>query len=127
MIDERYTALVKAAYEAQQAREGDTYKSLTSELATIDGELEALAAKREQAVASLESMDAAVVAAQEALQAHFRNQLVTLDPTKGAQWASEEITTLTAGNPEPATFHSINPFTADEFSSSRANGAYTED
>jgi len=52
-MTDRYTELVKQAYEAQQAREGERYQSLTSDLARIDADLEALAAKREQAVAAL--------------------------------------------------------------------------
>jgi hypothetical protein len=70
-MTDRYTELVKQAYEAQQAREGERYQSLTSDLARIDADLEALAAKREDAVAALESMDDAVEAAKEALDAYF--------------------------------------------------------
>ena len=115
-MTDRYTELVRQAYEAQQAREGERYQSLTSDLALIDADLEALAAKREGAVAALESMDDAVEAAKEALDAYF------------------------AGRDEDELFEDEKPFgyierpdqaavyePADEFSTPRANGAYAED
>ncbi len=71
---DRYTELVRQAYEAQQAREGERYQSLTSDLAQIDADLEALAAKREGAVAALESMDDAVEAAKDALVTYFSGE-----------------------------------------------------
>ena len=70
-MTDRYTELVKQAYEAQQAREGDGYVKLTTELTGIDADLEALSAKREATVAALEAMDDAVEAAKEALDAYF--------------------------------------------------------
>ena len=70
-MTDRYTELVKAAYEAQQAREGDGYKSLTGQLRGYEAEMENLATLREQTVAALEAMDDAVEAAKEALDAYF--------------------------------------------------------
>ena len=70
-MTDRYTELVKAAYEAQQAREGERYQALTSDLAKIDNDLRVTASLREATVLSLEAMDDAVEAAKEALDAYF--------------------------------------------------------
>ena len=123
MIDDRYTALVKAAYEAQQAREGEEYKAITANLANIDTKLEELKARREEAVLALESMDAAVVAAQEALQAHFAGSATPAapEPETPADEPSETVVDV------EQYFRPIFGTQADEFSSSRANGAYAED
>jgi len=105
-MTDRYTELVKQAYQAQQAREGERYQSLTSDLARIDADLEALAAKREDAVSALESMDDAIEAAKEALDAYFA----------GRDEADDEDTEL------------FEPMRAvDEFETAKANGAYADD
>ena len=70
-MTDRYTELVKAAYEAQQAREGEAYQALTAKLTDIDGQLRNLAYQRETTVVDLEAMDDAVEAAKEALDAYF--------------------------------------------------------
>ena len=70
-MTDRYTELVKQAYEAQQAIQGGPYQAYTSQLARIDADLEAMKAEREGVVAALEAMDDAVEAAKEALDAYF--------------------------------------------------------
>lgn len=113
-MTDRYTELVRQAYEAQQAREGERYQSLTSDLAQIDADLEALAAKREQAVAALESMDDAVEAAKDALVTYFSGEADDdlFEPVK------------------PDVSQYLDPWadhpSSDEFSTPRANGAYAE-
>jgi len=113
-MTDRYTELVKQAYEAQQAREGSSYQALTAELAQIDADLEALAGKREQAVAALEGMDDAVEAAKEALDAYFSGE------------ADDDMF-----EPEkPDVSQYLDPWadhpSSDEFSTPRANGALTD-
>ena len=82
MTDERYTALVKAAYEAQQAREGEVYQRLTAEVAEVDRladdlqaemdrRTEALRQRREAASAALEEMDDAVTVTRMDLDDYF--------------------------------------------------------
>jgi predicted nucleic acid-binding Zn-ribbon protein len=125
-MTDRYTELVKQAYEAQQAREGERYQALTAELAQIDADLEALAAKREGAVAALESMDDAVEAAKEALDAYFAGRdEEDADLFQEIADANELNTLRTAGmvyGSEPTLIR----VTDDEFSTPRANGAYAE-
>ncbi len=112
-MTDRYTELVKQAYEAQQAREGKRYQALTADLARIDADLEALAAKREEAVAALESMDDAVEATKEALDAYFAGR------DEGDERELFEDAPVDDVAFEPAAI-------ADEFATPRANGAYTE-
>jgi chromosome segregation ATPase len=137
-MTDRYTELVKQAYEAQQAREGSSYQALTAELAQIDADLEALAAKREGAVAALESMDDAVEAAKEALDAYFAGRDedddvlfdnaeldVAIHDTDDLVYRNELNTIRTAGmvyGSEPTLIR----VTDDEFSTPRANGALTD-
>ena len=92
-MTDRYTELVKAAYEAQQAREGEGYVKLTSELTGIDTDLEALSAKREATCAALEAMDDAVEAAKEALDAYFagRDEDDLIEATRGILADSEPL------------------------------------
>jgi hypothetical protein len=135
-MTDRYTELVKQAYEAQQAREGSSYQALTAELAQIDADLEALAAKREQAVAALESMDDAVEAAKEALDAYFagrdEDELFEDEKPFGYIESPEQAASVTDGERSAgldayfrqAGYEPYEP--ADEFSTPRANGAYAE-
>jgi hypothetical protein len=126
-MTDRYTELVKQAYEAQQAREGDAYKALTGELRSYDAEMENLATLREQAVAALEAMDEAVEAAKEALDAYFAGReegdegLFEAEPTmppedrefySGDQWGADAMARFTSDS---------------EFESAKANGAYSDD
>jgi predicted nucleic acid-binding Zn-ribbon protein len=116
-MTDRYTELVKQAYEAQQAREGERYQSLTSDLARIDADLEALAAKREDAVSVLESMDDAIEAAKEALDAYFAGREESDDALFEDQKPFGYIE-----SPEQAAV-----FMADsEFETAKANGALTD-
>ncbi len=128
-MTDRYTELVKQAYEAQQAREGERYQALTADLAKIDADLEALAAKREEAVAALESMDDAVEAAKEALDAYFAGrdedagrELFEDAPVEDAPFIPD-VSKLKVEKWEGNFFQD---FTDDEFATPRANGAYTE-
>ncbi len=114
-MTDRYTELVKQAYEAQQAREGERYQALTADLAKIDADLEALAAKREEAVAALESMDDAVEATKEALDAYFAGRD---EGDERELFGSEEL--------EQAILDTEELVYRDEFATPRANGAYTE-
>ena len=136
-MTDRYTELVKQAYEAQQAREGSSYQALTAELAQIDADLEALAGKREQAVAALESMDDAVEAAKEALDAYFagRDEDELFEDEKpfgyieNPDQAAERINDgdRAAGWNEYFKTSGYDPYEpADEFSTPRANGALTD-
>jgi hypothetical protein len=115
-MTDRYTELVRTAYEAQQAREGDGYVKLTTELAVIDNQLEALAASRETTVAALEAMDEAVEAAKEALDAYFAGR-------EENGFFGDEKPFGYMGIPEQAAVYEP----ADEFSTPRANGAYSDD
>ena len=123
-MTDRYTELVKQAYEAQQAREGERYQALTVDLAKIDADLEALAAKREEAVAALESMDDAVEATKEALDAYFAGR----DEDDGRELPYGAIINdkpLFSDNDIMVDGIIIREET-DEFATPRANGAYTE-
>lgn len=113
-MTDRYTELVKQAYEAQQAREGERYQALTADLAQIDADLEALAGKREQAVAALESMDDAVEAAKEALDAYFAGR----DEDDDVLFDNAEL--------DVAIHDTDDLVYRDEFSTPRANGALTD-
>ena len=109
-MTDRYTELVKQAYEAQQAREGDGYVKLTSELTGIDADLEALSAKREATCAALEAMDDAVEAARDALDAYFAGRDEDADaPTESDDGLFEDITPLVTDE--------------NEYASAKANGA----
>jgi predicted nucleic acid-binding Zn-ribbon protein len=130
-MTDRYTELVKQAYEAQQAREGERYQSLTSDLARIDADLEALAAKREDAVSVLESMDDALEAAKEALDAYFAGR------EEGDEGLFSETPDAieSALSPEDQQFYSGDQWGADamarfasdsEFETAKANGALTD-
>lgn len=128
-MTDRYTELVKQAYEAQQAREGERYQSLTSELARIDADLEMLAAKREDAVSALESMDDAIEAAKEALDAYFAGR------DEGDDEEAEMLRVKSGQLPwtgiKPPTYEDTELFepirAVDEFETAKANGAYADD
>jgi predicted nucleic acid-binding Zn-ribbon protein len=107
-MTDRYTDLIKQAYDAQQAREGERYQSLTSDLSRIDADLQVLATKREDAVSALESMDDAIEAAKEALDAYFAGREKDIE----ADDDDDILEPIRAVN-EPD----------DEFSTPRANGA----
>ena len=142
-MTDRYTDLVKTAYEAQQAREGEGYVKLTTELAVIDNQLEALAASRETTVAALEAMDEAVEAAKEALDAYFAGREEGDEElfegesfgASGFLAAAQEIAQAnemnrlrTAGvvyGSDPVTMRVIDD--ASEFETARATGAYSDD
>lgn len=123
-MTDRYTELVKQAYEAQQAREGDGYVKLTSELTGIDADLEALSAKREATCAALEAMDDAVEAARDALDAYFAGR----DEDADAPTESDDGLFETA-KPEvwPWDSDAIEPLLTEEneYASAKANGALT--
>lgn len=94
-MTDRYTELVKQAYEAQQAREGEAYQALTAKLTDIDGQLRNLAYQRETTVVDLEAMDDAVEAAKEALDAYFAGRDEDADePTESDDGLFEAITPL---------------------------------
>ena len=121
-MTDRYTELVKQAYEAQQAREGEGYVKLTTELAVIDNQLEALAASRETTVAALEAMDEAVEAAKEALDAYFAGReesdegLFDDRPVTAEEVYEDGTVGWTLKGYEPAS----------EFESAKAAGALTD-
>ena len=120
-MTDRYTELVKQAYEAQQAREGDAYKALTGELRSYDAEMENLATLREQAVAALEAMDEAVEAAKEALDAYFAGReegdegLFEAEP--GEDYLPDPLDDTGLGS-----MHLL----GSEFETAKANGALTD-
>jgi hypothetical protein len=89
-------------------------------------------AERQSLAESLEADEAAVVAAQEALQAHFAALATPTSPepeTPAEQWTEDEMAMFSEGSHEPLSMNTIPRIFSepDEFSSSRANGAYTED
>ena len=109
-MTDRYTELVKAAYEAQQARDGERYKDLTNELTKVDTELEALSAQREAVVAHLEGLDDAVEGARDALDAYFAGRDEDADePTESNDGLFDAVEPL--------------PTEEDEYASAKANGA----
>ncbi len=132
-MTDRYTELVKQAYEAQQAREGERYQALTSDLAKIDNDLRVTAALREATVASLEAMDDAVEAAREALDAYFAGREEgddeMFEPEKPFGYiddpsqAAAFVPALGTG-PEGSAM----PFNIldDEYASAKSNGALTD-
>jgi len=120
-MTDRYTELVKQAYEAQQAREGDGYQKLTCELSGIDGQLASLAHDRERVVAALESMDDAVEAAKEALDAYFAGR-DEADVDNDELFEADEPTNYGAERSAGMGLGAID----DEFSTPRANGALTD-
>ena len=94
-MTDRYTELVKAAYEAQQAREGEAYKTATFDLTSLDQQLAELSRQRENVVAALEGMDDAIEAAKEALDAYFAGRDEDADePTESDDALFEAITPL---------------------------------
>jgi septal ring factor EnvC (AmiA/AmiB activator) len=122
MTDDRYTELVKTAYEAQQAREGEAYQSLTAQLARIDTDLEALKAEREKTISGLESMDMAVEDARDALDAYFSEDEQEPAPNVEAAAVIEnrDYTRYFNGN------HPTLSADDDEFSTPRAGGALSD-
>ena len=128
-MTDRYTELVKQAYEAQQAREGDGYVKLTTELTGIDADLEALSAKREATCAALEAMDDAVEAAKEALDAYFAGREEDDHPLTRDHMYEHDEDELgpKASYSDDVLFDSIDPILTeeqeDEYASAKANGA----
>lgn len=141
-MTDRYAELVKAAYEAQQAREGDGYKSLTGQLNSIDGRLASLAQERETTVAALEAMDDAVEAAKEALDAYFAGREEDDHPlTRDHMYEHDEDelgpkqSLMVPGEPSWGDMDPIEsdddlfegvaalPTDEDEYASAKANGA----
>ena len=133
-MTDRYTELVRTAYEAQQAREGDGYVKLTTELTAIDADLEALSAKRETAVAALEAMDEAVEAAKEALDAYFagREEGDELHPdaepmdTDGLYEGGLPVGSKAWDEYRDVLFEPDYRAPSSEFESAKANGALTD-
>lgn len=131
-MTDRYTELVKQAYEAQQAREGPSYQVLTTELTGIDADLEALSAKREATCAALEAMDEAVEAAKEALDAYFAGRDEEADSIEGTVNLDHELFVDPSISPPDRAFYSGDQWPAevvalaseeDEYASAKANGA----
>lgn len=109
-MTDRYTELVKAAYEAQQAREGEAYKTATFDLTSLDRQLAELSRQRENVVAALEGMDDAIEAAKEALDAYFAGRDEDADePTESNDGLFDAVEPL--------------PTEEDEYASAKANGA----
>jgi len=120
-MTDRYTELVKQAYEAQQAREGEAYKTATFDLTSLDQQLAELSRQRENVVAALEGMDDAIEAAKEALDAYFAGRDEDADePTESDDGLFEEPKYGTT-----AFFEAIEPLPTeeDEYASAKANGA----
>lgn len=143
-MTDRYTELVKQAYEAQQAISGDAYVKLTSDLTTIDAELETLSAKREATVAALEAMDDNVEAAKEALDAYFAGReeddcprtadhLFEHDEDELGPKQSLDVPSAEAEPGEgwgayfrKAGYKPYEPDASSEFETAKANGALTD-
>ena len=127
-MTDRYTELVKQAYEAQQAREGEAYKTATFDLTSLDQQLAELSRQRENVVAALEGMDDAIEAAKEALDAYFAGREEDADePTE-----SDDALFEPSMPPEDRAFYSGDQWPAevvalaseeDEYASAKANGA----
>lgn len=117
MIDETLAKLSRDLIAASDKLNSDDFKTRQARFVEIEAERQSLAE-------SLEADEAAVVAAQEALQAHFKSSATSAapEPEAPAEPPSEDVVDVAQyfrpifGQAEP-----------DEFSSSRANGAYTED
>ena len=121
-MTDRYTELVKQAYEAQQAREGEAYKTATFDLTSLDQQLAELSRQRENVVAALEGMDDAIEAAKEALDAYFAGRDEDADePTESDdglfETAKPEVWPWASDAIEPL------PTEEDEYASAKANGA----
>ena len=125
-MTDRYTELVKQAYEAQQAREGEAYKTATFDLTSLDQQLAELSRQRENVVAALEGMDDAIEAAKEALDAYFAGRDEDANEPEG------DLVEATRGIfSEEATRYfgeydaSVEPIPTeeDEYASAKANGA----
>ena len=128
-MTDRYTELVKAAYEAQQAREGEAYKTATFDLTSLDQQLAELSRQRENVVAALEGMDDAIEAAKEALDAYFAGREEDDHPLTRDHMYEHDEDELgpKASYSDDALFDSIDPILTeeqeDEYASAKANGA----
>ena len=116
MIDETLSRLSRELIAASDKLASDDFRQRQARFVEIEAERAALAE-------SLEADEAAVVAAQEALQAHFAGSATQAapEPEVPADEPTESVVDV------EQYFRPIFGTQADEFSSSRANGAYAED
>lgn len=123
MIDETLAKLSRDLIAASDKLESEDFKARQARFVEIEAERQSLAE-------SLEADEAAVVAAQEALQAHFRGSDGVSPPVPEVT-PEEFVKFHDAANEQRREdfFRSVfdRSETLDEFSSSRANGAYAED
>jgi hypothetical protein len=124
MIDETLTRLSRTLIAASDKLESEDFKTRQARYLEIEAERQSLAE-------SLEADEAAVVAAQEALQRYVNPPAeVPMPMDAPTNWGAEKIFSGTLGETVDVeqyfrpVFGQTEP---DEFSSSRANGAYTED
>lgn len=122
MIDETLSRLSRALIVASDKLASEDFLKRQARFVEIEAERAALAE-------SLEADEAAVVAAQEALQAHFRGSdgvSPSVSETVLFRRTESEPQNVPMGLAETGEWI-FGQTPSDEFSSSRANGAYTED
>lgn len=115
MIDETLARLIREAGQALDKLASDDFLKRQAELVEIEAQQAELADKRNAIAESLEADEAAVVAAQEALQAHFRGSDGVSPPVPNCEG--------TYGISEDELLEAVNQRYAersDEFSDARA-------
>ena len=123
-MTDRYTEFVKQAYEAQQAREGEAYKTATFDLTSLDQQLAELSRQRENVVAALEAMDDAIEAAKEALDAYFAGRDEDADePTESDDGLFEDADLPSIEDVRGILNSEPHQVEEDEYASAKANGA----
>jgi hypothetical protein len=124
MIDETLSRLSRELIAASDKLASEEFKARQAAFVELEKRQEALAVERLNLAISLEADEMAVVRAQEALQAHFASPATPPAP---------EPEIAASDDPEPVIEHApgwagiFAEQQTDEFSSSRANGAYTEE
>ena len=117
MIDDTLTRLSRTLIAASDKLASEDFLTRQARFVEIEAERQSLAE-------SLEADEAAVVAAQEALQAHFAALATPASPEPETPADDPSESTVDVEQYFRPVFGQTEP---DEFSSSRANGAYTED
>jgi hypothetical protein len=74
MTDTTFESLIKAAADAQAAREGEAYKTAQTELGQIDTDILAKQLRRDQVVTILEAFDTAIENTANAVKRYVRAQ-----------------------------------------------------